>query len=122
MQHFRPTKDRRSLWRLLQELANPQNIPKYCDNCLEQVLLRAERGAGTGALIFVIADLNREIFGLEQRLVQLRQKHSVVLVPVDDPALIGGVLRAADRSELRIDVTQHQMHAVILARRYVYPP
>mmetsp|Transcript_19813 Transcript_19813/g.44159 ORF Transcript_19813/g.44159 Transcript_19813/m.44159 type:complete len:705 (+) Transcript_19813:295-2409(+) len=33
---------------------------------------------------------------------------------------LGGVQNAADESGLRIDVTQHQMHATILARRYVY--
>jgi uncharacterized protein (DUF58 family) len=86
MMHFRPTKDRSSLWRLLHELAGPQLLPDSCDSCLDQVLLRAERGAGTGALIFVIADLNRDLPGLEKRLVQLRQRHSVVLLPVDDPA------------------------------------
>lgn len=32
----------------------------------------------------------------------------------------GGVLNAADDPWLRIDVTQHQMHAIILARRYVW--
>ncbi len=31
-----------------------------------------------------------------------------------------GVLNAADDPWLRIDVTQHQMHAVILARRYIW--
>lgn len=33
---------------------------------------------------------------------------------------LGGVQNAAAESALRIDVTQHQMHAVVLARRYVY--
>ncbi|MEE3370708.1 MAG: hypothetical protein VX346_15315 [Planctomycetota bacterium] len=33
----------------------------------------------------------------------------------------GGVMNACDDPELRIDVTQHQMHAVILARRYLWP-
>ncbi|MCA9714738.1 MAG: hypothetical protein H6713_12500 [Myxococcales bacterium] len=32
----------------------------------------------------------------------------------------GGVQNHAKEAPLRIDVTQHQMHAVILARRYVY--
>ena len=30
-------------------------------------------------------------------------------------------MNACDDPELRIDVTQHQMHAVILARRYLWP-
>jgi len=36
--------------------------------------------------VFVIADFNREHEGLVQGLAQLRQRHAVVLVPVDDPA------------------------------------
>ena len=38
----------------------------------------------------------------------------------DDPRAVGGVLNCKDEPNLRIDVTQHQMHAVILARRYIY--
>jgi UDP-N-acetylmuramoyl-tripeptide--D-alanyl-D-alanine ligase len=38
----------------------------------------------------------------------------------DDPKAVGGVQNAAFESPLRIDVTQHQMHATQLARRYVY--
>ena len=33
----------------------------------------------------------------------------------------GGVQNRANDSGLRIDVTQHQMHATILARRFLYP-
>ncbi len=40
--------------------------------------------------------------------------------PTDDPLAIGGVQNHGRESPLRIDVAQHQMHAVILARRYVY--
>ncbi len=40
--------------------------------------------------------------------------------PTDDPLAIGGVQNHRRESPLRIDVAQHQMHAVILARRYVY--
>jgi hypothetical protein len=38
--------------------------------------------------------------------------------PPNDPLAIGGVQNHAEDPPLRIDVTQHQMHAVILARRY----
>lgn len=38
----------------------------------------------------------------------------------DDPMAIGGVQNHRREAPLRIDVVQHQMHAVILARRYVY--
>jgi UDP-N-acetylmuramoyl-tripeptide--D-alanyl-D-alanine ligase len=37
-----------------------------------------------------------------------------------DDEFLGGVIHAPDSTDLRIDVTQHQMHALILARRYVY--
>jgi UDP-N-acetylmuramoyl-tripeptide--D-alanyl-D-alanine ligase len=40
--------------------------------------------------------------------------------PTNDPRAVGGVMNAEDDPRLRVDVTQHQMHAVILARRYVY--
>ena len=43
------------------------------------------------------------------------QEHSA-----QDPRAVGGIMNAEDEPLLRIDVTQHQMHAVILARRYVY--
>ena len=36
------------------------------------------------------------------------------------PEARGGVMSARDDPRLRIDTTQHQMHAVILARRYLY--
>jgi UDP-N-acetylmuramoyl-tripeptide--D-alanyl-D-alanine ligase len=37
-----------------------------------------------------------------------------------DPQALGGVQNGAFGPALRIDVTQHQMHAVLLARRYLY--
>jgi len=37
-----------------------------------------------------------------------------------DQMSIGGVMNCKNCPELRIDVTQHQMHAVILARKYIY--
>ena len=40
--------------------------------------------------------------------------------PTQNPYAVGGIQNHAFESLLRIDVTQHQMHAVILARRYVY--
>lgn len=38
----------------------------------------------------------------------------------DDPRAIGGVMNHRKESQLRIDVTQHQMHAVILALQFIY--
>lgn len=84
-QYFNPTKDRRALWQLLKELAEPAQEAQHGIDCLDMILQRADRGAGTGALIFVIADFNREVGSLDRTLGQLCQRHSVVLVPVDDP-------------------------------------
>jgi len=49
-------------------------------------LQQAERGTGTGSLIFVIGDLNRETVSLETTLGRLCQRHTVVLIPIDDQA------------------------------------
>jgi UDP-N-acetylmuramoyl-tripeptide--D-alanyl-D-alanine ligase len=38
----------------------------------------------------------------------------------NDARALGGVQNAAFEPALRVDVTQHQMHATLLARRYVY--
>jgi hypothetical protein len=40
--------------------------------------------------------------------------------PSDDPLAVGGVMNHSREAALRIDVTQHQMHAVILALEHVY--
>jgi len=84
--HFQPTKDRRAVWRLLKEMANPVRRAQHGVDCIDMVLKRSDRGSGTGSLIFVIGDFNRELQGLDKTLGQVCQKHSVVLIPVDDPA------------------------------------
>jgi uncharacterized protein (DUF58 family) len=86
MEYFRPTKNRRALWRLLSALTNEGSQEKRQIDCLAQALQRADRGTPTGSLIFVIADLNREIAALEQTLGRMGQHHTLVLLPVDDPA------------------------------------
>jgi len=40
--------------------------------------------------------------------------------PTRDPRAVGGVMNGRADPELRIDVTQHQTHAVILARRHIH--
>lgn len=40
--------------------------------------------------------------------------------PTDDPLARGGFMNHRSEAPLRIDVTQHQSHAMILALRYVY--
>jgi len=82
--HFRPTKDRRALWRLLKALSERNEGRESTKDPLLNALQRAERGTATGSLIFVIADLNREITTLETTIGRLSQRHSLVLIPIDD--------------------------------------
>ena len=84
--HFQPTKDRRAIWQLLREMASPARRAQRGTDCIDRVLKRAGRGSGTGSLIIVIGDFNRNFADLDKTLGQVCQKHSVVLVPVDDPA------------------------------------
>ncbi|MCP3869582.1 MAG: DUF58 domain-containing protein [Gammaproteobacteria bacterium] len=84
--HFRPTKDRRALWRLLKALSRAGTRSDGVKDPLFNALKQAERGTATGSLIFVIADMNRETVSLETTLGRLCQCHTVVLVPIDDPA------------------------------------
>lgn len=86
LQHFRPARGRRALWQLLRTLTLPGSVASASIDCLAGALKRAARGLPTGSLIFVIADFNREVRDLESVLGNLRQRSSVVLIPVDDPA------------------------------------
>ncbi|MBK1703581.1 DUF58 domain-containing protein [Halochromatium glycolicum] len=86
LKHFRPARGRRALWQLLRTLTIPGSTQAASIDCLAEALKRATRGLPTGSLIFVIADLNREARDLEPVLGNLRQRSSVVLIPVDDPA------------------------------------
>ena len=86
LQHYRPNRGRKSLWRLLKTLAEPGPESARSVDCLAGALQRASSGIPTGSLMFVIADLNRESMSLERMLGNLIQRHTVVLIPVDDPA------------------------------------
>jgi uncharacterized protein (DUF58 family) len=62
-------------------------------------------GVPKGALIFVIADLNRDVAALEYALGRLCQHRDLVLLPVDDPAdwempAMGNVLFRAPDGEM----------------------
>lgn len=86
LQHFRPNRGRQSLWQLLKALTEPGPESARSVDCLAGALQRATTGVPTGSLVFVIADLNREVTSLEQVLGNLIQRHTVVLIPIDDPA------------------------------------
>jgi hypothetical protein len=40
--------------------------------------------------------------------------------PTDEKIAIGGVMNASNQAPLRIDTTQHQMHALIMALDTIY--
>jgi uncharacterized protein (DUF58 family) len=86
LQHFRPARSRQSLWRLLRALSEPGPESARSVDCLAGALQRATRGLPTGSLVFLIADLNREVRSLEPLLGNLIQRHTLVLIPIDDPA------------------------------------
>jgi UDP-N-acetylmuramoyl-tripeptide--D-alanyl-D-alanine ligase len=49
-----------------------------------------------------------------------RENEYLARNPTKDPRAVGGVMNGREDPRLRIDVTQHQMHALILARRWIY--
>ncbi len=86
LHYFRPGRGRRALWRMLRSLTDVAPPGPVEGDPLLDALARLTRGVPTGTLIFIIAALDRDIEPLEQRLGGLRQRHEVVLLPVDDPA------------------------------------
>jgi len=49
-----------------------------------------------------------------------REAHLYAGRKTDDPLAVGGFLNVPTKPALRIDVTQHQLHAIMLALRHVY--
>ncbi len=84
---FRPSRARRSFWRMLQALSEDRRtgLPVEGDAMLE-ALDRLHRVAPTGALLFIVGDLNRDPASLQPILGKLRQRHELILMPVDDIA------------------------------------
>jgi uncharacterized protein (DUF58 family) len=105
-QHFRPTKDRRALWKLLKAMTDEAEVPSEDPGALPAALRRADRGTPTGSLVFVVGDFNVDAMAIERALGQLTQRHTVALVPIDDPAertlpAIGRVLFRGQGGDLR---------------------
>ncbi len=84
--YFRPSRARRSLWRMLHALTEPGGSGPLTGDPLVEALQKLSRTIHTGSVLFIIADLNRDYRGLEQVVGCLRLRHEVVLLPVDDPA------------------------------------
>jgi uncharacterized protein (DUF58 family) len=86
LRYFRPSRSRQSLWRLLRALTEPVEVASDGGDPLLETLDKLQRMAPTGALLFVIADFNRDPSTLHRALGRLGQRHELVLLPVDDPA------------------------------------
>jgi len=84
--YYRATPGRRGLWRILRALTEPIEQGDTDESQLMAALQHLDSGSGTGSLIFVIAPINNITTGLERILGSLKQRHDVVLLPVDDPA------------------------------------
>lgn len=84
--YYRATPGRRGLWRLLRALTEPIEQGDTDESRLIAALQQLDSGAATGSLIFVIAPLNQVTVGLERILGSLKQRHTIMLMPVDDPA------------------------------------
>jgi uncharacterized protein (DUF58 family) len=86
LNYFRPYRGRRALWRLLRSLSQPAGQRAIEGDPFLDALHKVNKGAPTGTLIFLIGAFDRELESLEQTLGSLRQRHAIVMVPVDDPA------------------------------------
>jgi uncharacterized protein (DUF58 family) len=86
LRFHRPSRGRRALWRTLRALTEEDNREPHPGDPLVEALEKLNVSTPTGALIFIIGDLNRDPHQLELFLGRLGQRHEVVLVPVDDPA------------------------------------
>ncbi|RNE92059.1 DUF58 domain-containing protein [Marichromatium sp. AB31] len=84
-QMLRPARGRRALWQLLRTLAAPLD-PGSPTTPVIETLRRAAAGLPPGSLLFLIADLDRDRPGFETLLGELRQRHTLVLLALDDPA------------------------------------
>jgi len=84
--YYRATPGRRGLWRILRALTQPIEQGDTDESQLMAALQHLDSGSGTGSLIFVIAPINQVTVGFERILGSLKQRHDVVLLPVDDPA------------------------------------
>ena len=86
LRYFRATPGRRGLWRVLRALTQPIEQGDTDESQLMAALQHLDSGTGTGSLIFVIAPINNVTAGFERIVGSLKQRHDVVLLPVDDPA------------------------------------
>lgn len=86
-QFFRPSRSPSTFWQLLNHLTVASTTVSTHKTTLEQALTLLNRSSATGALLFVIADFHQiPVLALQRVLSQLRQRHEVVLINIEDPA------------------------------------
>ncbi len=83
---FPPRRGRRALWRGLHALASPPADDDAAPTSLDDALQRLKRGLHHGSLLFLLGDFADTAEATGRLLGALRQRHTVVLLPVDDPA------------------------------------
>lgn len=112
--HFRPSRSRYALWRMLRGVTDEIQAESPKKDPLPEALEKLRVSTPTGGLIFIIADFNNPNAHLEQACGHLRERHEVVLIPIDDPAdqelpAMGRVLfGTADGSRLEIDTDSEE--------------
>jgi len=107
--YFRPSKGQGSLWKMLKQLAETKPKNASHDFLLTDALQHALMGTENGSLIFIIADFNALPEDLDKHLGRLAQRHTVVVLPVDDladqflPDMGKVVFSGADGQLVKID-------------------
>lgn len=96
LQFFRPQKSGQAFIQLLKALSEPSpatppdpinnSVNNSCDDPFIGALSHLSHTVQTGALIFIVADFNRDITPLETAFSYLKQRHEVVVIAIDDPA------------------------------------
>ncbi len=124
---LRASRTRRSLWQLLKTLTTPAPYAPSNEDWLALALARLAMTLQHNALIFIIGDFNRASERLERQLVHLRQRHNLVLFPIDDPvdselpAMGTALFQDADGQQVWLDTDDAagrlRYHAAWLARR-----
>lgn len=124
---LRASRTRRSLWQLLKTLTVASAYATPDEDWLALALARLASTLQQSALIFVLGDFNRPSERLEGQLAQLRQRHDLVLFPIDDPcdydlpAVGTALFTGPDGQQIWLDTDDAQgrarYHAAWQARR-----
>jgi uncharacterized protein (DUF58 family) len=86
MEYFRPTRTRRSLWKMLQSLSNPSigNDRQVIE--IDKAIEFANKKVSASSLVFVISDFININEQLKTQLAYLNARCQVILISVNDPS------------------------------------